>query len=285
MRIQLTLTCQRGTLIPINYQSEISDWIYQVLAKSGSKLQDWMAAHCYDASLRNFKAFTFSPLAIFPYELEQQTQQFRLLGNQIRVHVSFYLDRSFEYDLISGFRVQPLTLGKFGDKPARFEIKRWQVLDTPPLSETMMFRAISPVAVNLFDDARSNIAQSLVPDHDTYDFNMMYHNIIRMKAAKSYASLADLGYLTQSFPFEFKLLSRQNKSRLIHVKDAGASAQIRGFIYDFEITMPHGVMEFCYLAGFGQFSHLGFGYVDLLPADNQSNNNAGSRPPAPRNPS
>lgn len=75
-----------------------------------------MVAHCYDASLRNFKAFTFSPLAIFPYELEQQTQQFRLLGNQIRVHVSFYLDRSFEYDLISGFRVQPLTLGKFGDK-------------------------------------------------------------------------------------------------------------------------------------------------------------------------
>lgn len=149
----------------------------------------------------------------------------------------------------------------------------------------MMFKAISPVAVNVFDDARSNIAQSLVPDHDTYDFNMMYHNIIRMKAAKSYASLADLGYLTQSFPFEFKLLSRQNKSRLIHVRDAGVNSQIRGFIYDFEITMPLGVMEFCYLAGFGQFSHLGFGYVDPLPADYQPNNNAGGRPPAPRNPS
>ena len=285
MRIQLTLTCQKGTLIPINYQSEVSDWIYQVLAKAGPKLQDWMVSRCYDATLRNFRAFTFSPLAIFPYELDQAKQQFRLMGNQIRLHVSFYLNRSFEADLISGFRSQPLTLGKFGDKPTRFEIKRWQVMETPPLSETMIFKAISPIAVNVFDDARSSVSQSLIPDHETYDFNLIHHNVIRMKAAKSYASLADMGYLTQSFPFEFKLLSRQNKSRLIHVREAHSHTQIRGFIYDFEVTMPIGVMEFCYLAGFGQFSHLGFGYVDVLPPDYQPNNNAGGRGPAPRNPS
>jgi CRISPR/Cas system endoribonuclease Cas6 (RAMP superfamily) len=61
----------------------------------------------------------------------------------------------------------------------------------------------------------------------------------------------------------FKLIG-QAKSRLIHLKtNTEGIQQLRGFAYEFEVSMPPAVSEFCYYAGFGEFPHLGFGYVDL----------------------
>jgi CRISPR/Cas system endoribonuclease Cas6 (RAMP superfamily) len=78
-----------------------------------------------------------------------------------------------------------------------------------------------------------------------------------------YRSLAEKHMIDPAYPLHFKLQS-QPKSRLIHLKSNPENVQqLRGFAYEFELAMTPLLYEYCYYAGFGEYPHLGFGYVDL----------------------
>jgi CRISPR-associated endoribonuclease Cas6 len=262
MRIQFSLSCQKGTVIPINYQSEISNWIFSVLPNAGAELSMWVQQQGFDLSSKSFKLFTFSPLAIYPYEMDQVRQEFKLLGNQVKLGISILIHPSFEQQLVSLFRQVPLQLGTLEGQPAYFEVKHWQVMNRPVFRETMQFKAISPISVTSIEDVKS-ANPYVLPDNPDYDVSFFNHIVRRFKAAKQYRSLQNLKLLDPAFPMHYKLIG-QAKSRLIHLKaNTEGIQQLRGFSYEFEVSMPPSVTEFCYYAGFGEFPHLGFGYVDL----------------------
>lgn len=262
MRIQFSLSCQKGTVIPINYQSEISQWVFEVLSKASPELTNWVQQRGFDLGLRNFRLFTFSPLAIYPYEMDQVKQEFKLLGNQVKLNVSIYLDPSFEQQLVQIFRQVPLALGTLEGRPAQFDVKHWQVMPPVAFKETMQFKAISPISVTTVDEVKTTNPY-LLPDSENYDVSFFSHIVRRFKAAVQYKSLAALKLIDPSFPMHYRLLG-QAKSRLIHLKpNSEGITQLRGFAYEFEVSMSPPVMEFCYYAGFGEYPHLGFGFVDL----------------------
>ena len=216
MRIQFSLSCQKGTVIPINYQSEISNWIFTVLANAGTELSTWVQQQGFDLAARNFKLFTFSPLAIYPYEMDQVKQEFKLLGNQVKLNVSFYLDASFEQQVVHLFRQVPLSLGMLEGKPAQFEVKHWQIMPRPNFKETMQFKAVSPISVTTIEEVKAANLY-LLPDSEAYDISFFHHLVRRFKSAKQYRSLANLKLLDPAFPMNFHLMG-QAKSRLIHLK-------------------------------------------------------------------
>lgn len=262
MRIQFILTCQRGTIIPINYQSEITNWIFTALSKAGSELIAHASDMGYDITTHGFKQFTFSPLAIFPYEMDQVRQEFKLLGNQVKIGLSFYIASGFEQQVVAMFRQTPLQLGMLDGKPAFFEVKHWQILPKPQFKETMQFKAISPISVTLTEEIPIT-NPFILPDTEFYDISFFTHLIRRFKAANQYKSLAGLKLLDPSYPMHFRLLGAA-KSRLIHLKhNFEGLTQLRGFAYDFELSAPLPVMEYAYYGGFGEFPYLGFGYVDF----------------------
>jgi CRISPR-associated endoribonuclease Cas6 len=262
MRIQFSLSCQKGTVIPINYQSEISNWIFSVLSKAGPDLQTWVQQRGYDLASRNYKMFTFSPLAIYPYEMDQVRQEFRLLGNQVKLSISIYFDPAFEQQVVNLFRQVPLSLGILEGRPAQFEVKHWQIMQRPPFRENMQFKAVSPISITSVEEIKPSNPYPL-PDSELYDISFFSHAVRRMKSAMQYKSLAGLKLLDPSFPMHFRLIG-QAKSRLIHLKpNPEALTQLRGFAYEFEVSMPIPLMEFCYYAGFGEFPYLGFGFVEL----------------------
>jgi CRISPR-associated endoribonuclease Cas6 len=262
MRIQFSLSCQKGTIIPINYQSEISNWIFTVLSKAGAELSAWVQQRGYDLTSRNYKLFTFSPLAIYPYEMDQVKQEFKLLGNQVKLTISLYISPAFEQQVIHLFRQMPLSLGTLEGRPAQFEVKHWQILPKPNFKETMQFKAVSPISVTTVDEVKT-ANPYLLPDSELYDISFFHHLVRRFKAAMQYKSLANLKLLDPAFPMQYRLIG-QAKSRLIHLKPNPESiSQLRGFAYEFEISLPLSMMEFCYFAGFGEYPHLGFGFVEL----------------------
>jgi len=262
MRIQFSLSCQKGTIIPINYQSEISNWVFTVLSKAGSDLSNHVQQLGFDLTSRTFKMFTFSPLAIYPYEMDQAKQEFRLLGNQVKLSVSFFLDQSFDQQIVHLFRQIPLTLGTLDGAPAQFEVKHWQIMPRVQFKETMQFKAVSPISITTVEEGKSGNLY-LLPDNEAYDISFFNHAVRRFKAAMQYKSLAALKLLDPSFPMNYRLLG-QAKSRLIHLKpNPDGIAQLRGFVFDFEVSMPTPLLEFCYYAGYGEFPYLGFGYVEL----------------------
>jgi len=262
MRIQFSLSCQKGVIIPINYQSEISNWIFAVLAKGGAELSAWVQQRGFDLSSQTFKLFTFSPLAIYPYEMDQVKQEFRLLGNQVKLNVSFYIDPIFEQQIVNLFRQMPLQLGTLEGKQAQFEVKHWQILPKPHFKEIMQFKAVSPISISSVEDGKA-MGTFPLPDNESYDVNLFHHLVRKYKAANQNKSLSTLKLLDPAFAMHYRLLS-QAKSRLIHLKpNLDGINQLRGFVYEFELTLPPWIMEFCYYSGIGEYGHLGFGYVDL----------------------
>jgi CRISPR-associated endoribonuclease Cas6 len=262
MRIQFSLSCQKGCVIPINYQSEISDWIFSVLSSANPELADWVQQRGFDLSMRTYKLFSFSSLAIFPYEMDQTRQEFRLMGTQVKLGVSIYLDPRFEQHIVHLFRQKPLQLGMLDGRPAYFEVKHWQIMPRINYRETMQFKSVAPISLTPVEDAKPQNG-FLVPDSELYDINFFTHLVRHFKAAFQYRSLAGLKLLDPSFPMEFRLLS-QAKSRLIHMKSNPENiSQLRGFLFEFEASMPIPLMEFAYEAGFGEYGHLGFGYTDF----------------------
>lgn len=262
MRIQFSLSCQKGVIIPINYQSDISNWIFSVLSNAGAELSAWVQQKGFDLNSRTFKLLTFSPLAIYPYEMDQVKQEFKLLGNQVKLSVSLYLDPSFEQQIVNLFRQLPLTLGTLDGKPAQFEVKHWQIMPRPAFKETMQFKAISPISITTVEEGKAANLY-LLPDHEYYDVSFFNHAVRRFKAAMQYKSLAALHLLDPAFPMHYKMLG-QAKSRLIHLRpNPDGVTQLRGFTFDFEVSMPQPMMEFCYYAGFGEFPYWGFGFVEI----------------------
>lgn len=263
MRIQFSLTCQKGAIIPINYQSELSYWVFTVLSKASPELQAWIQKKGYDLYARTFKLFTFSPLAIYPYEMDQQRQEFKLMGNQVKITISIYLDQAFEQQIIHLFRQTPLELGMVDGHPARFEIKHWVIQPRPSFRDIMQFKAVSPISVTNVEEEKNN-NPFLQPENEMYDISFFTHAVRRFKAAKQYKSLNNLKLLDPAYPMCFELFG-QSRSRLIHLKsNPDGFTQLRGFTCEFEISMPIPLMEFCYYAGYGEYPHLGFGFVDFL---------------------
>lgn len=263
MRIQFSLAYQRGTIIPINYQSEISNWVFHVLTKAGAELLSYAKDMGFDLTAKSYKLFTFSPLAIYPYEMDQVRQEFKLLGNQVKLNLSFYRMNGYEQQVINLFRQNPLQLGTLDGAPAYFEVKHWQVLPRPHFRETLQFKSISPLSItNLVDDV-PNIPQFPLPDSEYYDISFFTHLIRRFKSAHQYKSLNNNKLLDPSFAMHYRVLS-QPKSRLIHLKpNADDLHQLRGFVFDFEVSAPQPVLEFAFLAGWGEYPHLGFGFSDF----------------------
>jgi CRISPR-associated endoribonuclease Cas6 len=268
MRIQFILSCQKGTIIPINYQSEISNWIFTALAKAGTELVAHLHDKGFNVATQEFKQFTFSPLAIFPYEMDQVRQEFKLLGNQVKIAISLYLDANFEHQVVSLFRQTPLQLGMLDGKPAYFEVKHWQILPRPQFKDVHQFKALSPISVTNTEDIPVP-SPYILPDSETYDISFFTHLVRRFKAANQYKSLASLKLLDPAFPLHYRLIG-QAKSRLIHLKhNFEGLTQLRGFVYDLEINAPLEVMEYLYYCGLGEFTYLGFGFVDFREEDNK----------------
>jgi CRISPR-associated endoribonuclease Cas6 len=262
MRIQFSLACQKNTIIPINYQAEVSNWIFEVLASGGAELHAYMKDHGFDLNARTFKLFTFSPLAIYPYEMDQVKQEFKLTGNQVKLGFSIYLDPVFEQQIVHLFRQKPLQLGVVEGKPAQFEIKHWQVQSPPNFRDTMQFKAESPISQMYMEESNLPNPYPTV-DSERYDVQFFLSLMQRFKAAQQYRSLTAINLLDPSFPMHFRPLGPA-KSRLIHLKpNVEGLNQARGFLYDFEVSLPPKMMEFAYFAGFGQYPHLGFGFAGV----------------------
>jgi CRISPR-associated endoribonuclease Cas6 len=216
----------------------------------------------FDLNARTFKLFSFSPLAIYPYEMDQVKQEFKLTGNQVKLGFSIYIEPVFEQQIVHLFRQKPLQLGVVEGKPAQFEIKHWQVQSPITLKETMQFKAESPISQTYVEESNLPNPYPTV-DSERYDVQFFLTLMQRFKSAQQYKSLTSNNLLDPSFPMHFRPVG-QAKSRLIHLKpNVEGLNQARGFLYDFEVSLPVKMMEFAYYAGFGQYPHLGFGFANL----------------------
>jgi len=69
MELKITLTLVKGPYLPINYQYELSSWIYKVIERADSEYSNFLHNEGFQSDGKQFRMFTFSQVDFRPYEI------------------------------------------------------------------------------------------------------------------------------------------------------------------------------------------------------------------------
>lgn len=255
MRFDLLLTViskERGTVLPINYQYELSSWIYKVLNEGDPVFSEWLHENGYKTNDKPFKLFTFSNLIIPLYKVDND--RINILSDKITLIISFLPDEAIEPFILGLFKDRRLIVG---DKKSQVAFEISQVTGLPPLSfeRKMIFRTISPIFVDEYDLQRDS-SKHLSPEDKNYS-NIIHNNLIE-KYRAFYNKEPDLAWPVT----KIKVLGNP-KSKMVEIKTGTAQVtKIRAFNFKFEIEGSKELIEVGYFGGFGRLGSQGFGCVE-----------------------
>jgi CRISPR-associated endoribonuclease Cas6 len=258
MRLQLTLQHPPNQVLPVNYQYLISSWIYRTLGNANAAFAQQLHEQGYDFGGKKYKLFTFSNLRPKWFDLDKRNATFTLAKSPTTLELSFHVDEAVQHFVMGLFKDQKFQLSS-GRFRADFEVSGIEMLPPPTFENMMRFRAQTPICIS-HDIEGNNHATYLTPEDDGY-VKLLLQNLLRKKNALQpvlAGEPADL--LAIDFPYDFRILS-QPKSKLISIK----GTQVRGYLFDFELTVPEELMRIGYFGGVGEKnSSLGFGMVKTL---------------------
>ena len=169
MRFRLTLRVERdkgGILLPLNYQYELSSWIYHIINKSDNRFASWLHERGYCGEGKNFKLFTFSNLRVPDFRVEGDRLEIR--SERAKLLVSFQPMELAE-PLITGlFDRRTFTLG---DRKSRvhFTVEAVEHCPEVEFDRKMAFHTLSPIFMDERVGSRKNPTRHLSPQDDSFE--------------------------------------------------------------------------------------------------------------------
>jgi CRISPR-associated endoribonuclease Cas6 len=259
MRFKLSLgKIGNGNSIPINYQYEVSAWIYKTIHFGDPVFSEWLHTHGYCDGRKTFKLFTFSGIQAFPYQIKGDRLIIQAL--QASITISFYLDEAAEPFIIGLFKKQEFSIG---DSRSRmdFSISAVERLPDIDIRPTMQFKALSPIVISTLEPEISKNAQYLDPQHVNYQ-QLFFRNLLaKYNATNKGAHDHEETFLGKC---GLKILNAPRSKLLLIKAGTEQETKIRGFTFDFEITATSELIEMGYEAGFGEKNSMGFGCCSLI---------------------
>ncbi len=266
MRFRLLLNVNsngsRKTQIPINYQYELSSWIYQTINQSDGEFSKWLHNTGHTRQNRKFKLFTFSQLVPVKYAVEGD--RLTLLSEQVALTVSFYLPKAVEHFITGLFRKQKFQLG---DRVSSvdFGVSQVEKLSDVDFNNEMTYRAISPVIISANDAENSRHARYLSPVEEKFS-ELMAGNLVNKYVALAENGLTEVRNIDEYINGAIRMeLKGQPRQKLVKIK-AGTTEQVflKGYLFEFRFTAPVELMRIGYYGGFGEKNSLGFGCCEVV---------------------
>ncbi len=258
MRFKITLTPQNSSVIPINYQYELSSWIYKRIYSADNKLGSWLHKIGYQQNgKKKFRLFTFSNLFIPKYEIHND--RLKINSREVKFIVSF-LPQDIPITFITGlFEKQEFSIGdKFGK--ANFNVKMIEKLQEPEFKEEMRFKCISSILVS--EKSGNRYAKYISPESDIYSKRLKQNLLRKIESFEKHHKIS-LGINTKR-AFEFELKTKP-KSNLITIKaHTPYQSKLRGYKFDFKIKAQKELLKVGYYAGFGEKNAIGFGCCKII---------------------
>ena len=254
MRFKITLVADKrafGDKISLNYQYECSAVIYKILSQSDEAYARWLHDNGFRTDGKQFKLFTFSRLNISKWK--RQGDSLQLLSDTVEWEISFLPERSTQEFIQGLFKEQTFELGN-RDAKVRFRVQNIEMMPSPDFGETMQFECSSPMCLTLRRDDGGY--DYISPTHP------MAAEIIKQNLLNKYKAFTTNDFYPSDFDFRLKVLTTP-KSALITIKaNTPQESKMRGFICNFELTAPAGLMKIMYECGIGGNNSLGFGMVN-----------------------
>lgn len=271
----------QNRVLPINYQYPLHSWIYKVIQSADAAFSRFLHDEGYRTGHKSFKLFTFSPLSCQPYKIYPQEQRIALLGEEVKLQISFLIHQAAEHFVQGLFAGQQFSLGD-PISQVDFEVVRIEAQPLPDFKETMHYRCLSPVVISQHEAGQAH-AQYLYPEESQYA-DLFLRHLVQKQAALPQAIAVDTdaswGEKDRASPrgasaevdtaavdtarwaahrWQFRLLNKPRKKG-IHIKQhTPEHTQVVGYLYDFALTAPPMIHKMAYYAGFGEKNSLGFG--------------------------
>lgn len=259
MRYKITLkVVDHHPVIPINYQYELSSCILRFCRNADVKYHEFLHNAKLTTQRKKFKLFSFSNLYVPRREIFADRLQ--ILSPEISFILSFYL-----HNIAESF-VKEMFLGhtfSLGDRFSRtnFRVENVEMLPLHIPYETVTLKTLSPLLMSKVNN-RGNV-DFLPPDYPEYKDRFLHTLLTKYVQVLNETRETPGVFLQGEMNF---CVNRRKKirSRLITIKaHTPYEAQIRGFLFEFDLTAPKDIIELGLLAGFGEKNRLGFGACDM----------------------
>jgi CRISPR-associated endoribonuclease Cas6 len=252
-RLTLELTDLSRNILPLNYQYELSAWIYKVLHFGNPQFATWLHNQGFTNDRKQFRLFTFSNLLI----RKLRTSQDRLIiqSDHVELTISMLPLDMIQHFITGLFADQIFSLGDTISQ-VPLKVASVEAMQEPEFNNRMSFATISPLLVS-FKEPEEKYARYLSPDHPQYG-SLFFKNLKEKRQA-----------FDNSWPAEdektcvFRLLSEPKMKGILIKTGTPEQTKVIGYKYDFELTASADLIRFGYYTGFGEKNSMGFGCVDL----------------------
>jgi len=246
MRLKVNLELLNDKAIDINYNYYITSLIYKFISKSNIDFANTLHEEGYSAGGKKFKLFTYSTLICHKYEIKESYILFKDI-------ITWYISSPVN-EFILYFAQSLLNEGTVNISEGEFQVLNVEVLKSPQFKNKMMFRCLSPIAVNTGTVVEDEFKQYyLSPENEKFIENIK-NNLLR-----KYFALTNT--LPNDLNFEMKIVNLDKciKGKRINIKNSF----IKGYNPIFEIKGSEELIKIGYEAGFGSKSSLGMGLVEV----------------------
>lgn len=259
MQFNISLRClDESPVLPINYQYEISAWIYKTIQNADADYAGFLHQKGYKTpALKTFKLFCFSQL---------QVPKRRVVGDrlyidcrEVSLRVGFYVDKAAEEFIRGLFQEQEMRIGDRISQ-VRFVVQSVDLLPTiVRTGAPVRLRTLSPLVVA---KKHTDGSQDTYLSPDDPEFGpLLFLNILEKYRAATGGSVPVWWNANR---FGYRLVGALPKSQLITIKTGtDAQTKIRGWRFSFELDVPPELLELGFGAGWGRMNGEGFGFVGL----------------------
>ncbi len=260
MRLKLRLNVlSKYAVIPLNYQYEMSSWIYKTLNYGNSEFSEWLHSQGYTSENKHFKLFTFSHFKILKFKINKDRLQ--ILSPEISLIISFLPIKTIETFVVGIFKNQQFGIG---DTQTRtdFIVKSVERIPEPDFFPIMKYRCLSPVFVDKIIDEQKH-KSFLSPKDEGYEELFSSNLISKFLANGEFKSIN---------PQEIKIthFGKVRKKGITIKKGTNAETKIIGYMFDFELQAPPELQRIGYYAGFGRLNSQGFGCCEVIKNEGNS---------------
>lgn len=260
MKFKLSLSSEgQSNLLPLNYQYEVSSWVYNTIKKGDKEFARWLHDKGYENGKKTFKLFTFSKL--YPENYRIVSDRLELLSPKVGLNISFFMDQAAEPFIIGMFMQQQFFIG---DKKSKvgFRVDTIEKTKDPKWGNEMCFECESPLVVSIKNEGGSGHARYIGPTEDQYGYYFTQNLINKYVASLSLTpGLPAVTDMSENNQLTFEPIG-QAKSKLVTIKQGTPEeSKIRGYMFRFKICAPEELIKIGYFSGFGEKNSLGFGCV------------------------
>lgn len=253
MRVRIIFALKnRGGFVPFHHQFMLAQVIKGLIVSGGNgRFADYMS-------------YNFSGLK---GQIKISRKGLHFFSSKVTLVFSS-TDKDFmDYFLKILFAQPDLMIGSLHLVPETVENE-----DPVVITDSVKFLCISPLVLLKASFNDDSAKRFIEPDTDEFSDLLYDSTLARMEASGNYTATE----LSQYYKFQVvpdqdylhRIKSSGKKfSRIYPLYDSDVKFEVRGYTFPFTMYAPLPVQQFVYENGLGQFSHKGFGMLDVAATD------------------